>query len=126
MPIPSESSPIITISSNAFDVEPMTYVELIASTVRRSTWFMSHFGQQNGGSGSPLARVDIATGKVGEEVDLPQDLGGAYSGGTGNAGMGHITTSFPFVFEKGVRVSARVRSPASVVQNFDLGIRLIE
>jgi len=126
MPIPSESSPIITISSIAFDVEPVTYVELIAATLRRSTWFMSHFGQQNGGTGVPLARVDIATGKVGEEVDRIPDVGGAYSGGTGNAGMGHITVSKPFVFEKGVRVSARVRSPVSVVQIFDLGIRLIE
>ena len=125
MPEPSETSPIVAITSLASDVEETTYETLIASTVRRSTWFMGHYGQQNSRSGIPLARIDIATGPPGEEVDAIPDLGGGYSGGTGAAGMGHITVSKPFVFEKGVRVSARMRNP-SVAQIFDLGIRLIE
>lgn len=122
----SETSPIVEINSPAFDVEPITYETLIPSTVRRSTWFMAHYGQQNGGSGSPIARIDIATGPVGQEKDLIPDLGAAYSGGTGLAGMGHITVSKPFVIPKGVRVSARVRSDVSVSQDFDISIRLME
>ena len=126
MPNLSETSDIVLVSSLASDVEKTTYQTLIASTVRRSTWFVSHFGQQNGGSGDPLARYDIAIGAVNEEVDLIPDLGGAYAGGTSNAGTGHITTSFPFVIAQGVRVSGRVRSPVNNVQNFDLAIRLIQ
>ncbi len=126
MPIPSETSLIVLVSSLALNVEKTTYETLIASTVRRSNWFMSHWGLQNGQTGGPLARLDIAIGIEGAEQDLIPDLGGGYTAGTGNAGMGHITTSFPFVIEQGVRVSARVRSQVSVVQNFDLAIRLME
>lgn len=126
MPAASETSGIVTVTSLTFDAEKTTYETLIASTIRRSTWFMAHFGMQNGQSGVPLARYDIAIGVLGEEIDLIPDLGAGYLGGTSVAGMGHITTSFPFVIEQGVRVSCRVRSPISLVQNFDIAIRLIQ
>ena len=126
MPEASQSSPIIAISSAPSDAEPLAYTELIAETFAKSNWFMSHFGLQNGESGSPVARCDIATGEIGEEVDIIPDLGGGYSGGTGAAGMGHITTSFPFTIPAGVRLSARVRNPGGVSNTFDLGIRLIQ
>ncbi len=128
MPEPSESSGIVSVTSPAGLDQPegTTYEELIASTVRRSTWFMGHFGTQDGHSVAPLARLDIATGEVGEEVDLLPDLGIALTGGTGNVGTTQITTSFPFVIEKGVRLSCRVRTPASVSHTFDVDIRLIK
>ena len=87
---------------------------------------MGHFGTQDGNVTAPLARMDIATGEVGEEVDLLPDLGIALTGGTGNVGTTQITTSFPFVIEKGVRLSCRVRTPSSVGHTFDVDIRLIK
>jgi hypothetical protein len=128
MPEPSESSGQVLVTSPAGNDQPEspTYVELIASTIRRSTWFMGHFGTEAGHSVAPLGRLDIATGEVGKEVDLLPDLGVALTGGTGNVGVVQITTSFPFVIEKGVRLSCRVRTPSSVAQTFNLDIRLIK
>jgi hypothetical protein len=126
MPPLNETSPIIVIISIATDVEPTTYVELIASTLRRTTWFQASFGLLTGQAGGPLARYDIAQGPENEEVDLIPDLGGAYTGGSSNAGMGNISTGFPFVVEAGVRLSARVRNPQSGGRNFNLAVRLIE
>ena len=128
MPEPSESSGIVSVTSPSGLDQPegTTYETLIASTIRRSTWFLGHFGTQDGHATAPLGRMDIATGIVGEEVDLLPDLGVAMTGGTGNVGATQITTSFPFVIEKGVRLSCRVRTPSSTPQTFDVDIRLIE
>ena len=128
MPAPSESSGIVVISSppGLGAPESPTYDTLITSTVRRSSWFMVHIGALAGQASVPLARYDIATGLVGEEIDLIPDLGIAMTGGTGNAGTTHITTSFPFVIEAGVRLSTRIRSPSSVGITFNVDIRLIQ
>lgn len=128
MPEPSETSPIVEISSppGLDQPESATYETLIPSTVRRSTWFMAHIGMQQGFSVPPLARYDIAIGEVGEEIDLLPDLGYGMSGGNGVTGGSHVTTSFPFVIEKGVRVSCRIRSPASTGLTFDVAVRLIQ
>lgn len=126
MPEPSESSGIVVVSSLGNDVEQITYETLIAETVRRSTWFMLHANIQAGFSQPPTARLDIATGLVGEEIDLLPDLGVSLTGGTGVTGTTATVTSFPFVIEKGVRLSCRIRSPVSGTQNFDVDIRLIK
>jgi len=126
MPLLNESSAIVVIASLANDAEPTTYDELIASTLRRTTWIHLHLGYATAQSGNPEARIDIATGLVNEEQDLIPDLGAHYTGGTGNAGMGHICTSFPFVIEAGVRLSARVRADVSGARNFNIAIRLIQ
>ena len=128
MPEPSETSPIVEISSpvGLDQPESATYETLIPSTIRRSTWLMIHIGMQEGFGTSPLARYDIALGEVGEEKDLLPDLGYGMSGGNGTTGAGHVTTSFPFVIEQGVRVSCRIRSPASTGLTFDIAIRLIQ
>ncbi len=126
MPVPSETSGIVAVSSLTFNAEKTTYETLIASTIRRSTWFMAHIGMQGNTVAIPLARYDIATGIVGEEIDLIPDLGMGLTGNTQNKGVGGIITSFPFVFEQGVRVSCRIRSPGSTGQTFDVAIRLIQ
>lgn len=126
MPTPNETSGIVAVSSLANDVEKTTYETLIASTLRRSTWFMAHIGLQAGHSTTPLARYDIATGIVGEEIDVLPDLGCGLTGGTGVSGQGGITTSFPFVIEQGVRVSCRIRMNASTGQTYDVAIRLLQ
>ena len=137
MPFLNETSPFdltdgipLTIISLASDVEktnPGAYVQLIAETLRRTTWFEAYFGLSGfgGQAGGPLARYDIAQGPEDQEVDLIPDLGGAYTGGSSNAGSGNISTGFPFVIEAGVRLSARVRNPQSGSRNFHLAIRLI-
>ena len=121
----SQESLIIQITSPINDAEPASYTEVLAVTLRRSNWLVVHLGNINNQTGTPLARVDLAVGLENFEVDKIPDLGAAYSGGTGSAGMGHITTSFPFVFEAGVRISARVRNAEGIVKTFDLQIRLI-
>ncbi len=126
MPEPSESSGIVTIIAPSNEVEPTTYETLIASTIRRSTWFMVQIGIQAGHSTPPLARYDIATGLVGEEVDLLPDLGVSLNGGTGTTGTTAIVTSFPFVIERGLRLSVRIRSPGSTSSIYQIDIRLIE
>ena len=128
MPEPSESSGIVSVSAPAGLDQPegTTYETLIPSTIRRSTWFLAHIGTQAGNVTAPLARMDFATGIVGEEVDLLPDLGVALTGGTGNVGTTQITTSFPFVIEEGVRLSCRVRTPSSVGHTFEVDIRLIK
>lgn len=126
MPEPSETSEIVTISSLINGGEKATYDELIASTIRRSTWFMAHIGMFQGIVTPPLSRYDIAIGKEGEEIDLLPDLGYSLTGGTGVTGSNHVTTSFPFVIPQGVRVSCRIRSPSSTGQSFFVAIRLIK
>ncbi len=126
MPLLNETSDIVVISSLGNDVEPTSYDELIASTLRRTTWILIYFGLVTGQTGGPFARYDIAVGPENEEEDLIFDLGGGYTAGTGNAGMGHISTSFPFVIEAGIRLSTRVRADISTGRNFNIAIRLIQ
>ena len=135
MPFLNETSPFdltdgipFTFSSLGSDVEkvnPGAYTELIASTLRRTTWFEAYFALISNQGGGPVARYDIAIGPEDEEQDLIADLGGAYTGGSSNAGSGNISTGFPFVIEQGVRLSARVRNAQSTGRNFHLAIRLI-
>jgi hypothetical protein len=134
MPFLSESSPFdltdgipFTFSSLTTDVEktnPGAYLELITSTLRRTTWFGAYLAYAPGQGNGTLARYDIAIGPENEEQDLIVDLGGAYTAGSGNAGSGNISTVFPFVIEQGVRLSARIRNVSSVGRNWFLQVRL--
>jgi len=131
MPFLNESSPFdltdgipYTFSAGAPGDPEGTYTELITSTLRRTTWFQAYFALISGQGGGILARYDIGIGAAGLEQDLIVDLGGAYTSGSNNAGSGNISTGFPFVIEAGVRLSARVRNPASVPRNFFLQVRL--
>lgn len=136
MPFLNEGSPFdltdgipFTMSSLTFDAEkanPGAYVELITSTLRRTSWVQAYVAYGSGQGNGTLARFDIATGLLNEEQDIIVDLGAAYTAGSANAGSGNISTGFPFVIEAGVRLSARIRNSASVGRNWQLQVRLIQ
>ena len=122
----NEASAITTVASGSSAAEG-SYVELIASSARATTWMSIYVGPDTASSATPLPLIDIAFGAAASEVNQLVDFGaGGRSGGPSlsESTGSHIT--IPFAVPGSTRVSARIIDPNASAINYKVQIRLFE
>ena len=122
----NESSGIKTVSSGSSSAEG-SYVELIASTARATTWMSIYIGPDKSSSAAELPVLDIAFGASSSEVDQIPDV--AAGGRSGPPSLSESTGShvtIPFAVPASTRVSARIKEGNVSAIDYEVNIRLFQ